>query len=108
MIVGSSPAAVTSTSDTTPVSSKEFLDIQATIECGFTLKRVRGMHEHAVSECAIYVHRLNNQTDPHCRSAEYEILLTNIYLFKIEIVLLSLLFRTKKSVFRSHIYNIRL
>ena len=24
-------------------SSKEFLDIQATIECGFTLKRVRGM-----------------------------------------------------------------
>ena len=25
------------------VSSKEFLDIQATIECGFTLKRVRGM-----------------------------------------------------------------
>ena len=24
-----------------PVSSKEFLDIQATIECGFTLKRVR-------------------------------------------------------------------
>ena len=26
-----------------PASSKEFLDIQATIECGFTLKRVRGM-----------------------------------------------------------------
>ena len=26
-----------------PVSSKEFLDIQATIECGFTLKRVRDM-----------------------------------------------------------------
>ena len=25
------------------VSSKEFLDIQATIECGFTLKRVRDM-----------------------------------------------------------------
>ena len=24
-------------------SSKEFLDIQATIECGFTLKRVRDM-----------------------------------------------------------------
>ena len=26
-----------------PLSSKEFLDIQATIECGFTLKRVRDM-----------------------------------------------------------------
>ena len=26
-----------------PVSSKEFLDIQATIECEFTLKRVRDM-----------------------------------------------------------------
>ena len=26
-----------------PVSSKEFLDIQATIECGFTLKRVCDM-----------------------------------------------------------------
>ena len=31
------------TSDIAPVSSKEFLDIQATIECGFTLKRVRDM-----------------------------------------------------------------
>ena len=26
-----------------PVSSKEFHDIQATIECGFTLKRIRDM-----------------------------------------------------------------
>ena len=26
-----------------PVSSKEFLDIQAIMECGFTLKRVRDM-----------------------------------------------------------------
>ena len=26
-----------------PAFSKEFLDIQATIECGFTLKRVRDM-----------------------------------------------------------------
>ena len=25
------------------VSSKEFLDVQATIECGFTLKRIRDM-----------------------------------------------------------------
>ena len=26
-----------------PVLSKEFLEIQATIECGFTMKRIRGM-----------------------------------------------------------------
>ena len=31
------------TSDFVPASSKEFLDIQATIECGFTLKRLRDM-----------------------------------------------------------------
>ena len=31
------------TSDIAPVSSKQFLDTQATIECRFTLKRVRGM-----------------------------------------------------------------
>ena len=30
-------------SDFAPASSKEFLDIQATIECGLTLKRVRDM-----------------------------------------------------------------
>ena len=43
MVLGSNPVAVTSSSDLAPVSSKEFLDIQATIECGFTLKRVRDM-----------------------------------------------------------------
>ena len=32
-----------SSKDFVPASSKEFLDIQATIECGFTLKRVRDM-----------------------------------------------------------------
>ena len=35
--------AVTSPSDFASASSKKFLDIQATIECGFTLKRVRDM-----------------------------------------------------------------
>ena len=29
--------------DFAPASSKEFLDIQATVECGFTLKRVGDM-----------------------------------------------------------------
>ena len=41
--MGSSPVAVTESSDIALVSSKEFLDYQATIECGFTLKRVRDM-----------------------------------------------------------------
>ena len=41
--MGLRPAAVTETSDFAPVSSKEFLDIQATIKCGFILKRVRDM-----------------------------------------------------------------
>ena len=41
--MGSSPVTVTKTSDFVLASSKEFLDIQATIECGFTLKYVRDM-----------------------------------------------------------------
>ena len=41
--MGSSPVAVTWTSDIAPVLRKEFLDTQANIECGFTLKRVRSM-----------------------------------------------------------------
>ena len=36
-------AAGLQTSDITSVSSKKFIDIQATIECRFTMKRVRGM-----------------------------------------------------------------
>ena len=43
MVLGSSPVAVTSPADFSPASSKELLDIQATIECGLTLKRVRDM-----------------------------------------------------------------
>ena len=42
-MVGSSPVAVPWTLDFAPVSSKEFLDIQATVESGFTLKRVCDM-----------------------------------------------------------------
>ena len=38
--MGSSLIAVNWTSDIAPVLNKEFLGIQATIECGFTLKRV--------------------------------------------------------------------
>ena len=43
MVLGSSPVAVTSHSDFAPASSKEFLDFQATIECGFTLTCIRDM-----------------------------------------------------------------
>ena len=43
VVAGSSPVAVASTSDFAPASSKEFIDIQTTIECGFTLKRVHDM-----------------------------------------------------------------
>ena len=43
MVVGSSPVAATEASDMTPVLSKDFLDIQENIRCGFTLKYVRDM-----------------------------------------------------------------
>ena len=43
VVLGSNAVAVTSSSDFAPALYKEFLDIQATIECGFTLKRVRDM-----------------------------------------------------------------
>ena len=35
-----------------PASSKEFLDIQGTIECGLTLKRVRDM-TRTYSQCTV-------------------------------------------------------
>ena len=41
MVVGYSQITVTSTLDFAPDSNKEFVEIQATIECGFTLKLVR-------------------------------------------------------------------
>ena len=41
--VGSSPLAVTKPSDFPTILSKEFLDIEDTIECGFILKDVRDM-----------------------------------------------------------------
>ena len=43
MLVGSSLVAVTETYYFEPVSSKEILDIQVTIKCGFTRKRVCDM-----------------------------------------------------------------
>ena len=43
VVVGSIHVAVTQTSDITPALSNESLDIQANIECRFTLKRVRVM-----------------------------------------------------------------
>ena len=43
MVVGSRAVAVTKSSDAAPVSRKEFLDIQATIEREFIVKRVLDM-----------------------------------------------------------------
>ena len=43
MIVDYSTVGVTKTSEFAPFLGKEFLDIQAIIEGGFTLKRVRDM-----------------------------------------------------------------
>ena len=57
MVLGSSPVAVTSSSDFVPASSKEFLDIQATIECGFTLKRVRDM-TRTYSQLSFHIYRI--------------------------------------------------
>ena len=39
----SSPVAATETSDIAAILSKEFIDIQATVECRFTLKRISDM-----------------------------------------------------------------
>ena len=55
MVVCSSPVAVTQTSDIVPVLSKEFLDIQTTMECGFTLKRVRDMTREYTLMILVYV-----------------------------------------------------
>ena len=60
MVLAPSPVAVTQTSDFAPASSKKFLDMQATTECGFTLKHVRDMRRtcsqfnHAVKKCDIF------------------------------------------------------
>ena len=43
MVVALNPIPVTETSDPAPVSSKEFLDIQANIVCEFNLKDVCDM-----------------------------------------------------------------
>ena len=43
MFVCLSSVSVTKTSEFAPASTKEFLNIQATIDSGFTLKRVRDM-----------------------------------------------------------------
>ena len=43
MVLSSIPLAVTSPSDFAPPPSKDFLEIQATIECGITLKHIRDM-----------------------------------------------------------------
>ena len=44
-----------------PASSKEFLDIQATVECGFTLK-IRTSHDKNIqTDCNTNVTSIENQ-----------------------------------------------
>ena len=43
MVAGSNPVAVAQLSDIMPVSSEEFLDLQATTKRIFTLKRISDM-----------------------------------------------------------------
>ena len=64
--MGSNPVAVTSPSDFAPASSKEFLDIQATIECGFTLKRVRDMIKTYILENIALFVKWNKQKERAC------------------------------------------
>ena len=57
MVVGSSPVGATKTSDIVPFSIIDFLDIQVTIEFGFTLKGIRDMirthsHVHRTDKCS--------------------------------------------------------
>ena len=54
MVLGSSPVAITSPSEFAPASSKEFLDIQANIECGFTLK-TRTWHDKNIQSIPLLV-----------------------------------------------------
>ena len=44
--------------DMAPVSSEEYFDIQRTIECRFTLKRVRDLII-AYSQCTVYISNHN-------------------------------------------------
>ena len=69
MVVGSSPVVVTETSDIAPVSSKRFIGIQATIECGFTLKRVRDMMRTYSSQ----MHRTDKCSQHHSNSGNYRV-----------------------------------
>ena len=66
MIVGSNLVAFTKTSDIAPVLSKEFLNIQATVEYRFPLKRVCDMiipyslSYHVILKTSRIPHHLND------------------------------------------------
>ena len=60
---------VTLTSDIAPVSSKEFLDIHATMKCRFTLKRVRNMMRTYSQRILVVSLTIYKQTFPKLQSA---------------------------------------
>ena len=72
--MGSNPIAVTWTSHIALVLSKEFLDIQETVECRFTLKRICDMtrtywHQHLIM---LFI---------HCSLKKHQHLLKNNYIY---------------------------
>ena len=86
MVLGSSPVAVTSPSYFAPASSKEFLDIQATIECGFTLKRVRDMTKNIQLDWGSYTISIaktgSKKIEALIRSMKFISLEVALYLYK--------------------------
>ena len=54
MVVGSNPIAVNKLAVIAPDLSNELFDIQATLECGFTLKPARASQEHTV-KCTVQI-----------------------------------------------------
>ena len=66
------------TSDIAPVSSKEFFEIQATIECGFTLKHVRDIRLYSPIKLFLGISWVNVLSCPY----EWQIL--NDYAAKLQ------------------------
>ena len=73
----------TQISDFAPASSKEFLDIQATIEWGFTLKRVRDMirtynqvlniRKQSIRKILTYENEVKHQIERYLKNPEKQI-----------------------------------
>ena len=62
-----------------PALSKEFLDIQETTDCGFTLKHVCDMIKHTVAVSYVFMFKL---------VSKFEVdFLNNVFLFKLRSII---------------------